>query len=185
MRTWMIHTTATFAIAVLITGCGADKPEPDVPQSKPDKVAPRAELSAPQESAVAQAESEVGAAGLGIQDEILKLCPAVKPPRFGYNSAQVKTAFRNTLVALADCMKNGGLKGKELLLVGHADPRGEEDYNMALGGRRAESVRNVLNSLGVEKKRMDVSSRGELEATGTDEESYAKDRRVDVKLKVN
>jgi peptidoglycan-associated lipoprotein len=82
-------------------------------------------------------------------------------------------------------MNDGALKGRSLLMVGHADPRGEEDYNMALGGRRAESVRGAMESLGVDKGRMDVSSRGELEATGVDEESWAKDRRVDIKLKAN
>jgi peptidoglycan-associated lipoprotein len=184
MRTWMMHTAIALATARLLAGCG-DKPEPEVPEAPAEEAAPAAPLTAPQESAIANAETETGAGGLGIQDEILKLCPAVKPPRFSYDSAKVKQDFRNTLVALADCMKEGGLKGKELLLVGHADPRGEEDYNMALGGRRAESVRGALDSLGVEKSRMDVSSRGELEATGSEESGYAKDRRVDIKLKVN
>ena len=142
-------------------------------------------MTAPQTQALDNAEKETGATGLGIEDEILRLCPNVKPPRFGYDSAAVKQEFRNTLVALAECMNDGALKGKELLLIGHADPRGEEDYNMALGGRRAESVRGALTSLGVAESRMDVSSRGELEATGTDEAGYAKDRRVDIKLKVN
>ena len=184
MRTWMIHTAAALATIGLLAACG-DEPEPKTPTAPVEEAAPSKPLSAPQQAAIDDAEKETGATGLGIQDEILKLCPAVKPPRFSYDSARVKQDFRNTLVALADCMKDGGLKGKDLLLVGHADPRGEEDYNMALGGRRAESVRSALNSLGVDKGRMDVSSRGELEATGTDDESYAKDRRVDIKLKVN
>lgn len=184
MRTWIINTAAVFATAGLLAACGGDKPKPETPAAPAEEVGPPAPLTAPQEAAVTEAEKETGATGLGIEDEILRLCPAVKPPRFGYNSAEVKTAFRNTLVALADCMNAGGLKGRDLLLVGHADPRGEDDYNMALGGRRAESVRGALKSLGVEQNRMDVSSRGELEATGTDEDSWSKDRRVDVKLKV-
>lgn len=184
MRSWMIHTVAALATFGLLTACG-DKPEPETPSVPAEEAAPAQPLSAPQQSALDEAQEEVGATGLGIQDEILRLCPGVKPPRFSYDSAQVKQQFRNTLVALADCMKEGGIKGRDLLLVGHADPRGEEDYNMALGGRRAESVRGALHSLGVDKSRMDVSSRGELEATGSDTESWAKDRRVDIKLKVN
>ena len=184
MRSWMIHTVAAFATFGLLTACG-DDPEPKVPTTPVEETAPAKPLTAPQEAAIDEAQEETGATGLGIQDEILKLCPAVRPPRFSYDSANVKQEFRNTLVALADCMKEGGLEGKDLLLVGHADPRGEEDYNMALGGRRAESVRTALHSLGVQKTRMDVSSRGELEATGTDDASYAKDRRVDIKLKVD
>ena len=95
----------------------------------------------------------------------------------------MQQAFQDSLVALADYIKTGKLKGRSLLLVGHADPRGEDDYNMALGGRRADSVRNALQALDVEQNRLDVTSRGELEATGVDEAGWAKDRRVDVKLK--
>jgi peptidoglycan-associated lipoprotein len=79
-------------------------------------------------------------------------------------------------------MKDGGLKDRNLLLVGHADPRGEEDYNLALGGRRANSVRDAMRKLGVASGRFQLTSRGALEAKGTDEATWAEDRRVDVKL---
>jgi peptidoglycan-associated lipoprotein len=184
MSKWM-HAVGGVAIAGWIVGCGGEKPKPEAPTAPTEEAAPAKPLSAPQAQALDNAEKETGATGLGIQDEILKLCPNVKPPRFGYDSASVKQEFRNTLMALAECMNEGALKGKELLLVGHADPRGEDDYNMALGGRRAESVRGALTSLGVEGSRMDVSSRGELEASGGDEAGWSKDRRVDIKLKVN
>lgn len=68
---------------------------------------------------------------------------------FANNSANVNQRFRSRLVELAKCMNEGGLKGRKLLLVGHADPRGEEDYNLALGGRRAGSVHDALSALGV------------------------------------
>lgn len=167
----------------LIAAC-SETPEPVTPTAAADE-APAAQVSPVQQTAIDDAEKETGATGLGIDDEILRLCPAVKPPKFGYDSARVKEEFRNTLVALAECMNDGALKGRSLLMVGHADPRGEDDYNMALGGRRAESVRGAMESLGVEKGRMDVSSRGEVEASGVDEESWSKDRRVDIKLKAN
>ncbi len=183
MRTWMIHAATLLASASLVFGC-ADNPEPETPTAPVDET-PAPTLTPAQQGAVDNAEQETGATGLGFDEEILRLCPAVRPPKFGYDSARVKEEFRNTLVALADCMKDGGLKGRSLLMVGHADPRGEEDYNMALGGRRADSVRDAMHSLGVDKSRMDVTSRGELEATGVDEASWSKDRRVDIKLKAN
>lgn len=178
-----ISVLGLVAVAGLAACGGSDKPEPATPANAPKPQA--APLSPAQEQAVAEAESETGATGLGISDEILQLCPEVKPPRFGYDSAKVKQEFTDTLRALADCMNNGGLKGRDVLLVGHADPRGEPDYNQALGGRRAESVRKALNSLGVATERLDLSSRGETDAQGTDEESWAKDRRVDIKLKMS
>lgn len=67
-------------------------------------------------------------------------------------------------------------------LVGHADPRGEDSYNLALGERRATGVKKYLVNAGLGDNQGDVTSRGEMDATGTDETSWSKDRRVDVVL---
>lgn len=167
-----------------LAACGDDPPPKTANDAAQETAANSGkQLTEPQKKAVDDAEKETGATGLGISEEILQLCPAVKPPRFATDSARVKAEFQDTLVALAECMNTGNLKGKTLLLIGHADPRGEDDYNLALGGRRAESVRTALGVLGVEQGRLDVSSRGEVDATGTSEEGWAKDRRVDIKIK--
>jgi peptidoglycan-associated lipoprotein len=86
------------------------------------------------------------------------------------------------LQKLATCFKDGPLKGRSMLLVGHADPRGDDEYNLVLGGRRADGVRGMLMKYGLGKDRITTSSRGEMDASGTEPESWAKDRRVDVKL---
>lgn len=166
-------------IAVL-PACGADKPEPRSPASATS--GEQAALSPEQDQAVARAERETGASGIHVDDEILRLCPNIAPTKFSYNSSQVRNQFRTTLVELSKCMKEGGLKDKKVLLVGRADPRGEDDYNLALGGRRASAVQDALRSLGVDKSRLDLTSRGELDAKGTDEKSWAEDRRVDIRL---
>ena len=70
----------------------------------------------------------------------------------------------------------------DMELVGRADPRGEQEYNMELGENRAHSVKSYLSNLGVEGQRMALSSRGALDETGTDEEGWRKDRRVDIEL---
>jgi peptidoglycan-associated lipoprotein len=66
--------------------------------------------------------------------------------------------------------------------IGHADPRGTEDYNMALVGRRADNVKLLIVDESMNENRVSTTSRGEMDATGTDEASWAKDRSVDVKL---
>ena len=66
-------------------------------------------------------------------------------------------------------------------LVGHADPRGDDNYNLALGGKRADSVKHVIVSRGMPATKVLTSSRGEMDATGNDESTWAKDRRVDVR----
>jgi peptidoglycan-associated lipoprotein len=86
------------------------------------------------------------------------------------------------LQQVADCLTKGPLKGRSVKLVGRADPRGTDEYNLGLGSRRAESVRSYLTRLGVPAARLSPSTRGDLDASGTDETSYRRDRRVDLKL---
>jgi len=182
MRNTLLLITTALVLAAT-TGCGGSKKEAETPATA-SAAAPKKQLSPAQEKALDVAESETGGTNLSIDEAILKLCPKVKPPEFDYDSSKVKRNFRDTIGELAECMKNGGLKDKDVLLIGHADPRGEDDYNMSLGGQRAGSVRSALMSFGIEQRRIDVSSRGALDAKGTDEASWAKDRRVDIKLKM-
>jgi peptidoglycan-associated lipoprotein len=67
-----------------------------------------------------------------------------------------------------------------LTIEGHADERGTRDYNLALGERRANSVRQYLASLGTNTSRLAVISYGEErpEALGSDEASWARNRRA-------
>jgi peptidoglycan-associated lipoprotein len=164
-----------------LMGCGGDKP-PETPASKPTAgTTPPA--TPEQDQAVAKAADENQGGGLSISPDIMRLCPGIKPPKFGYNSSEVKDEWRDALSGIADCMKNGGLKGKGVLLTGHTDPRGDDDYNVQLGGRRAEAVKSAISAFGVENGRIDVTSRGEADAKGTEESSWVQDRRVDISLK--
>jgi peptidoglycan-associated lipoprotein len=65
-------------------------------------------------------------------------------------------------------------------VVGHADPRGTEEYNLALGDRRARAVVRYLQSLGLRRNNLTASSMGEEMARGYDESSWAQDRRVEM-----
>jgi peptidoglycan-associated lipoprotein len=67
-------------------------------------------------------------------------------------------------------------------LVGRADPRGTQEYNMALGARRSSSVMSYLTALGVPSTQMRETSRGALDATGSDQAAWQADRRVDVDI---
>ena len=64
-------------------------------------------------------------------------------------------------------------------LVGYADPRGAADYNLALGGKRADNVKSIIEALGLSAQKISSSTRGAMDATGTEEISWAKDRRVE------
>ena len=68
-----------------------------------------------------------------------------------------------------------------LLLEGHADERGSIEYNLALGGRRAESVRDFLTGLGISGDRLTTTSFGEERPllNRSDAEAWAQNRRVE------
>jgi peptidoglycan-associated lipoprotein len=101
---------------------------------------------------------------------------------FAYNSARVVQQDRLFFAKLAACFADGPLSGRTLRLVGHADPRGDTDYNYVLGQQRADGVRDAVVGAGLASERVSTTSRGELEAQGGDEPSWAKDRRVDLVL---
>ena len=99
---------------------------------------------------------------------------------FDYDSSTLADSARDQLSRNASCIRERAFKGVHL--TGLTDPRGTEEYNLALGDHRAQSAQQYLKSLGVEAD-VSYSSMGEEIASGTDEGSWAKDRRVDVKVK--
>ena len=72
-------------------------------------------------------------------------------------------------------------------LEGHTDERGSREYNIALGDRRAQSVRRVLLFQGASSDQVETISYGEEKpvASGHDEESWSKNRRVELIYTVN
>ena len=88
--------------------------------------------------------------------------------------------------AMAPLMKLGALAAAlpdgNVRVCGYADPRGSVAINEALSKRRAEAVAAVLASAGVSPDRLIVETHGKTEATGTDADGYAFDRRVTVRI---
>ncbi|MEO0078930.1 MAG: OmpA family protein, partial [candidate division WOR-3 bacterium] len=67
----------------------------------------------------------------------------------------------------------------QIELVGHCDPRGTDEYNLALGLRRAQAVRKYLVDAGIAETRISVRSRGKQDLRSTRPEEYWLDRRVE------
>lgn len=103
-------------------------------------------------------------------------------PRFEYDQATLRPRGENVLDAVAQCLKDGPLKDQTITIVGRADPRGTEQYNEDLAASRAAAARNYLVQQGVSAERIKLVSRGEQGARGSDEASWALDRRVDLEL---
>jgi peptidoglycan-associated lipoprotein len=102
----------------------------------------------------------------------------LEPVYFDFNESVLSTEATAAIDRNATCMKK--ITNRKITLVGHTDPRGTEEYNLALSDHRALSVKERLARVGVEAGRLKTVGKGELEATGTDESGWAKDRRVDV-----
>ena len=96
---------------------------------------------------------------------------------FEFDSSELDSSARAAIEAAVECYRNQN-PDVRLLLTGACDPRGTEEYNIALGERRAQSVRGYMNSLGMGGGQISVTSVGEEMATGTDEAGWARDRNV-------
>jgi outer membrane protein OmpA-like peptidoglycan-associated protein len=132
-------------------------------------------------------QDQVVSPGLAIGGDILAACgikaaaPAANP-KFDYDKDELAADDRKVLDQIATCLTTGALKGKAVALIGRADPRGTEEYNLGLGSRRAGMVSDYLARLGVRPQQLAQTTRGALDANGTDESSWKLDRRVDVRL---
>jgi peptidoglycan-associated lipoprotein len=162
-------------------GCGSDPPPP--PKTADAAPAP---VTAPPPVPPAnnpKPDDDASKGNINISDEIKKACGITDAEAFfAYDSANIREQDKAVLSKLAVCFTTGPLKGREMRLVGHADNRGEEDYNMLLGQRRADNVKGAVVNAGMTAAKTLTTSRGELDASGGDESGWAKDRRVDVVL---
>lgn len=97
---------------------------------------------------------------------------------FDFDSFAIREEYRGTLEAHARFLNAN--KGMRVVIQGNTDERGTREYNLALGERRANSVRQYLVSLGTNGNRLAVVSYGEErpEALGSDESSWARNRRA-------
>ena len=95
--------------------------------------------------------------------------------KFNLNSKSLQT-LKSAVVAMQD---NPSIK---ITISGYADERGTREYNLALGQRRAEAVRDYFAVNGISNNRIKVKSYGEEKplSNGSDESSYSKNRRAEI-----
>jgi len=105
---------------------------------------------------------------------------AAKVIYFDYDSYIVKPEFQAVIEAHAQFLKSS--QRARVSLEGHTDERGSREYNLALGQKRADAVRQSLTLLGVSAAQIESVSFGEEKpaVAGSDEAAYAKNRRAEV-----
>jgi outer membrane protein OmpA-like peptidoglycan-associated protein len=104
---------------------------------------------------------------------------------YDYDSDVVKSTAANNLRSLAQSLDK--YPNTDLMIVGHTDSQGSDDYNLRLSERRAVAARSYLVSQGVPSSRIRTAGRGETEpiADNATAEGAAQNRRVEIAIFAN
>jgi peptidoglycan-associated lipoprotein len=148
--------------ALVVTACaGAQKPPTTeiLPASKPEPRATAMEEPAPEAAPVAA---------------------SFAPVHFAFDSVTLDETARRVLDGYVDALRRD--ERMQITIEGHADERGTEEYNQALGEKRATTVRKYLRQSGIPEKRLNSVSFGEDRpaVSGSDETAWAKNRRAEL-----
>ena len=147
---------ALLAAFSLVTGCSTTKPA----KPTPEVVAPVVEE---------------------VDEEVIEQPVVIDTTfYFEFDSAELTTAARSSLILHAEQLT---ASPRAVRLEGHADERGSREYNIALGERRANAVRDFLVLQGVRASSIETVSYGEEQPAvlGSGEAVWAKNRRVELK----
>jgi peptidoglycan-associated lipoprotein len=176
------------AVAVAASGCGGGaRPEtaPDAGLTPPDSLDPGSGPSL-QDAAILGEDIPLTprpAVPEPALDDTVTVTPKLpahvfQDVHFDFDKADIREDAVETLTRIADWLRGHG--EVVVLVQGHTDERGTNEYNLALGERRALAVRRYLVSLGVAPRQMQTVSYGEERpiAYGSDEASWARNRRA-------
>ncbi|MDE0899195.1 MAG: OmpA family protein [Longimicrobiales bacterium] len=171
-----------FAATLLVGACGGDPPPPP-PPPQPDAdslaayndsvAAAAAERRAEAERVAAEREAEAAsqramrAARATLEEMVF----------FDYDMSEIRDDAQTALRAKVDILRAS--PQVQIRIEGHADDRGSTEYNMALGNRRAEAIRQFLTGFGLAENRFEIVSFGEgrpLQQGSTDS-AWARNRR--------
>jgi peptidoglycan-associated lipoprotein len=156
-------------LAALVAGCASParvvKPETEVRDATAS-----ADATAPAPAPVAEAAPVVAETS----------CTLARV-HFAFDSAQLDAGARAELKEVAACLEQK--RAASVTIEGHTDERGTTAYNLALGHRRADSVRGYLKDLGVGARLTTISFGKELPlVNGTGEAAWSQNRRAELRL---
>jgi peptidoglycan-associated lipoprotein len=194
---------ALVIISLLFAACAS--PKPGATQANSPEKTPA--VSSNTGSAVASTTNAVGSSNISASDTTTKLAANVQKENpgsnnastanfatdiqrlhnesvyFDYNEFVIKSEFKKTIENQAENIKIH--KNASVVLEGNADERGSAAYNLALGEKRATSVKKMLVTLGVPSTQIKVVSYGKSKQLLDchEEKCWQENRRVDFKIK--
>ena len=172
-----LSLVAVLSAAVALSGCSStDKPDKTEVSSAAPVSPPPAESKKP-----VPADSTKGSSLDALQRGESTATPASSPLKdvyFDFDSYNLGAEARETLKANMQWLKAN--PAAQVQIEGHCDERGTTEYNLALGSKRAESVKDYLVTLGTPADRLTTISYGEelLVCRDQTEECWQRNRRV-------
>jgi len=180
MRKWII---AAFLVAA-IAGCASTEETAPTADSAATPTAPGAGAGTSGATTSGVPGSGItGAPGAGIPSSALKDPRNILSKRniyFDYDQFTVKDEYRPIVEAHAKYLQAN--RSARAILQGNGDERGTREYNIALGQKRADAVKNMMLLLGAQEIQIETVSFGKEKPRreGHDEASWAENRRVDI-----
>ena len=184
---------AAVVVAAVASACRRTPPPPVTPSPAVNQdsidAAERARREAAERAEAARRDS-INRANAAREDSLRRAREAMEgvrsaltaPIYFEYDSDAIGEAARSSLdQKLAILQANGGVR---LRIAGHADERGSDEYNLALGQRRAAAAKRYLTQRGIPEGQIEIVSFGEERpaASGSDESAMAQNRRDEFEI---
>jgi peptidoglycan-associated lipoprotein len=172
----MKNVALYLAIAVIAAGCASKETKTDAPVTDRSSGVSQPSRSASSSTTPSQQPS---IAGNPLRDPSNIL--SKRSVFFDYDSNAVKDEYRGMVQAHSRYL--GDKRDSRIRIEGNCDERGSREYNLALGQKRAESVKKMMTVLGVSDGRIETISFGEEKpmSSGHDEQAWSQNRRADIK----
>jgi peptidoglycan-associated lipoprotein len=169
----VIAILLVMVLALSIVGCGKKKVEVDADAEREARERAAAEAEAARRAELPEREVEPV---VPVRPEDIRLDNIY----FEFDKYDLRPEAKTTLSANARTMMEHA--GFNIIIEGHCDERGTEEYNLALGEKRALAARDYLSGFGIAKDRISVISYGEEKPVDPrhNEEAWAKNRRAQV-----
>ena len=165
--------------AVLMTACASNSDLAEGEELQPLDAAVQ-ETSAEVETKSVEAQEVVSEQGDAAAAEAQAALMDVTVFYFDFDNTTIKSDSKNTLIAHSQYLAANS--SARVILEGHADERGTVEYNLALGERRADTVKRYLIVQGANPSQLESVSFGEERPAmlESDESSWSKNRRTEI-----
>lgn len=167
------------ALAALLSACGSAVKLDNVPVEDKSGTSTSA-VGGSGGSGIPVDKGGVASVDLGKSTQDMSMQSATRIVYFDYDSFAIRPEFQPVIEAHAKFLKSD--KARKVVIEGHTDERGGREYNLALGQKRAETVRKSLGLLGVADTQLEAVSFGKEKPaiTGNSDTAMEKNRRAEI-----